>query len=503
MTLPRNVWLIALAAICLFYVLLRFWNLTESCLWFDEIFSVHAARHSWTEMFWFVAQDLIHPPLFYALLKIWIFAGGESIVWLRLFPVVFSTLALAPLFFLCRELKLKYETVAVALLFLAINGALVKYAQEVRMYAVFFCLALFSLWIFARYFIKGKNIWILTLLNVLLVYTHYFGWLLVLAQICAIAVLQRIKIRQMAIMFAVLLAAYAPWIYTVWRAAQIDSNLGQNIGWIAKPNFAAVLQFVFDVIEPFYFQASSIDAASNLLISIPLLLILIAAAIFWFADWKNKSAEEKQTVFLLLILTTTPTIFALALSWILPHSIWGTRHLIFVFAPVAILLAIFLTDVKIKYLKIAFLSAIFLLSLFALLVQFSRPPAKFIWCAWENLARDLDKTQPTKVYVFEDLVAYHFWFAARDSDRIEIVRVRGIPEMLEDKAYFLPRGFAGVRIADENAMTDEKFWLAFRDAAFNENHPPLKNLRAKGYRIGEPKIFEASGLKAILVEVMK
>ncbi|MBK8149346.1 MAG: hypothetical protein IPK58_14375 [Acidobacteria bacterium] len=52
------------------YVVLRFWRLEDSCLWFDEIFSVHAASMPWSGILGFVAQDLIHPPLFYVLLKL-------------------------------------------------------------------------------------------------------------------------------------------------------------------------------------------------------------------------------------------------------------------------------------------------------------------------------------------------------------------------------------------------------------------------------------------------
>ncbi|MCY7345329.1 MAG: hypothetical protein LH614_03840, partial [Pyrinomonadaceae bacterium] len=94
-----------IVVICLIYAALRFWNLTASCLWFDEIFSVHAATHDWQNLFWFVAQDLIHPPFFYFLLKIWIAVGGESLFWLRLFPVTFSIVAVVPFLLLCRQLK--------------------------------------------------------------------------------------------------------------------------------------------------------------------------------------------------------------------------------------------------------------------------------------------------------------------------------------------------------------------------------------------------------------
>src|SRR5688572_19542899 len=186
---------ILIGALVLIYVAVRLWRLTDSCLWFDEIFGVHAAEHSWSGMFWFVAQDLIHPPLFYVLLKFWIAIGGEGLAWLRLFPVFFSALSMVPFLYLCRELKLPTRATLVALALFAVNGPLIKYAQEVRMYSLLLCLSLFSIWLFARFFNRGKNIWVLTLVNILLVHTHYFGWLLVLSEVIAILVLQRIKIR--------------------------------------------------------------------------------------------------------------------------------------------------------------------------------------------------------------------------------------------------------------------------------------------------------------------
>ena len=151
-------WRFAIATICIVYVGLRLWRLTDACLWFDEIFSVHAAEHSWNELFSFVALDLVHPPLFYVLLKLWIGVGGESIFWLRSFAVLFSVVSIFPLLAFQRELKLNISTQAISLFFLTLNGSLLKYSQEVRMYSLMMCLALFSMWLFARYFIKGKSL---------------------------------------------------------------------------------------------------------------------------------------------------------------------------------------------------------------------------------------------------------------------------------------------------------------------------------------------------------
>ena len=48
--------------------------------------------------------------------------------------------------------------VNLALLLLAVNGYLIKYAQEVRMYSLLFFLSLCSLWLFFRFFNRGDAV---------------------------------------------------------------------------------------------------------------------------------------------------------------------------------------------------------------------------------------------------------------------------------------------------------------------------------------------------------
>lgn len=372
------------------------------------------------------------------------------------------------------------------------------------MYSPFLFLSLVSMWLFARFLYLGKNIWILTIVNVLLIYTHYFGWLLVLSEIAAILILQRIKIRQTLIMLGILIVSFAPWIFAVWRPAQINADLGQNIGWIARPNSASLLQFLFDLIEPFYYQSQSIDPASIYLISVPLLLLIVTAFVIFLIDRKAESEAEKQNLILLTIFTTLPILLAFAASWILPYSVWGARHLIFVFPPLAILTAIALTKIKPAPVAGIFLGLIFLIFGAAFFLQTRRGAPLLFECAWENLAEKLDKNKPSKIYVFEDVAAYDMWFALRDAEQnFEIVKVDGVEGLLEDKAFFLPRGFEKVRTTDENGITGERFYVAFRDVQFNEKHPPLRNLIQKGYKIGAPVTFETFGLKGFLVEVWK
>lgn len=499
--------LAAIAAICLLYASVRLWNLTASCLWFDEIFSVHAAEHDWTSLFWFVAQDLIHPPLFYVLLKIWIGIGGENLFWLRLFSVVFSTAALAPFCLLCRQLKINFSTLALALAFFAVNGALIKYAQEVRMYGVLLCFSLASLWLFVRFLNSGKGFAALTIINVLLVYTHYFGWLIVLNEIVAVAIFQRANLKRIFIMTAAAAISFLPWVLMIWRASRLNADFGQNLGWAEKPNAETVLQFVFDLLEPFYFQQTSADPTTIRFITVPLLILLLTALVLFVFGRKNLSEIEKRTTNLLTIFCFAPLTVAFLASWLLPVSVWGTRHLIIIFAPALILPASALVKIPNLYAKLTVAALVFWLTGIAFLLQIQRGAPVSIDCAWANLAANLRANHSDsrlKIYAFEDVVAYDLWFALRtEKARFQIVKVGGISGIGEDTAYFLPRGFDEVPKISEADLNGERFFVAFRDSEWNTSKAPLGNLLEKGYRIGEPQVFEARGIKAFLVEVGK
>jgi uncharacterized membrane protein len=480
LTKKQNALIIAL--ICVLYVAFRIWGMTDACLWFDEIFSVH-------------------PPLFYVLLKLWIGLGGESLFWLRLLPVIFSILALFPFWMICRELKLKTPAAIVAISLFAVNGSLIKYAQEVRMYSLLLILSLFSIWLFSRFYFRGKNFWLLTIVNILLVYTHYFGWLIVIAEVVAVLIAQRIKILRILLMLGVTIAAFVPWIFAIFRFAEPGPGVEQNIGWIARPGFAGIFEFAFDIIEPFYYQQSSADPSSIFVVAIPFLLLIAAAKIIYFIDFKN--AEEKDAIYLMSVFSVVPLAIAFVASWLLPVSVWGSRHLIIVFAPMLIIVAIFITSVAIKPIRFAFIASVYLLIAMAFVVQMRSERPQFIWCAWENLAEQIPSDKSQTVYVFEDLVAYHFWFATRNNQTVRIVKVNGMPEMTEDKAYFLPRGFDRISIVAPNEINGERFWIAFRDMQWNEKHPPLNYLLQQRFKTDQPRTISVNGQKAFLIELSK
>ncbi len=497
----KNFWRFGLLIIAALYFAARLLHLADSCLVFDEIFSVHAATHSWSSLFQFVAVDLIHPPLFYVLLKFWILAGGESLLWLRIYPVFFAVLAIAPFLLLCLELKLKKAEILTAFFFLATNGALIRYSQEVRMYTVLFCLSIVSLWLFVKFLDRKFTVVIylaLLFFNLLLIYTHYFGWLLIGGETVTVLVLRREKSRQFFALVGVLAAGFLPWVWTIWSVSPLASGLAQNIGWQSKPDLVKLTEFLLTLNEPFYYQQSNVDPISIWLISVPLALVClgsIATVAFY------KQIDEKMI--LLLILVSVPLILAFIASWLLPYSIWGVRHLIIIFAPFALLASISINRLPFRNLKFALYGLIMVLSLIAGLMQFTTKPRAFIWCGWETLSAQADAqtTAPTTIYVFEDDGAYQLWYALKNNPKFKVVSIKGYDDLPEDKSFFLPRRFDDVQIADKTAITGDKFYLAFRETSWKPDKQVLHDLTAQGYKIGEPLEFTAQGVTAFLIPV--
>lgn len=494
--------------IVVLYFAARLWHLTDSCLWFDEIFSIHAARTDWNYFFSFIAQDLIHPPFFYLLLKFWLLCFGESFFAVRLFAVVFSVLAIIPFVLLCRELKLSLFEICIGLAALAVNGSLIKYAQEVRMYSLLLFLALTSIWLFMRRLrdvrnvsqsflvtFRERNSILLFIVNLLLVYTHYFGWLIVFAELVA-AVWTRKKVKENLLQLVFLLIAYVPWLYAIVRAWQNNRGLEQNLNGALRPDLQRIWEFIVSLHQPFYYSQSSVDA-SVLLIAVPVLLVCLSLLVFGY--FQNRNNEQFQ---ILAIFFSVPFLISFVVSWSLPVSVWGIRHLTIIFPAYFLLLALsfrFLSN-SLKIIAVVGLSIFILIGGW---LEFSHPKPIYIWCAWENLAADVSGEEVEKpvVYAFEDLVAYHLWFAA--NNKFQVVKINGYADMPEDKVYFLPRGFNDVRVANKELIGGNHFWLAFRQEKFIPDKQVLKDLQNQGYKIGRPFRFEAQGLTAFMIPVRK
>jgi uncharacterized membrane protein len=481
-----------LLAIILF-IAARLWHLTSSCFWFDEIFSVHATEHPWAGVLQFVAADLVHPPLFYLLLKTWIAIGGESLLWLRLFPALVSIAAIWPMLLLARELNLSSTETAVALLLLAVNGYLIKYAQEVRMYSLLFFLSTCSLWLFFSLLrSKGSTrtrVIALTAVNLLLIHTHYYGWLMVILQLgLGLWFVSRSR-KHVLVSFAVLVVSYLPWLVALKHAYQRD-HLAQNVGWIPRPGLRVLIEYAMLLNQPFVFPESSVDNGINPFgVILVLVLFVVPIVIFLWQSLNGRRKIKSNPELVLAIFAFAPVVLVLIASWLLPKSIWGTRHLIIAAVPYCALAAIAVVRLQKDWMRIAtflILACWFSATgVYALL----KPTPRFIWCAWSPLVQQAsqidNRSQPPAIYAFEDLIAYHLWFALHEAPepKSKVTVIKGVPGVTEDAAFFLPREFNDVAVRDPSVTTEDEIWIAFRGSRLDEKQPPLNHFTQAGYHV--------------------
>ncbi len=159
---------------------IRLWGLGGQSLWFDEGWSWHLARMSLAEMARTTAGDR-SPPLYYALLHVWIALAGQSEFAMRLISALADVAALAfVVAFACalwRGFSRAWPALLAGLAY-ACSPFVVWYAQEVRMYALLAALctaATFFLWRWLRAISALRYLIAWAVLLGCAVYSHYYA----------------------------------------------------------------------------------------------------------------------------------------------------------------------------------------------------------------------------------------------------------------------------------------------------------------------------------------
>src|SRR5512136_1239716 len=98
----RMLWAVAVLTLLAFG--LRVFWLDHQSLWFDEGWSWYVAARSWAGLGEILRQVDSHPPLYYALLKVWMALAGQSDFSLRFLSVMAGTVALPSVYLLGRRL---------------------------------------------------------------------------------------------------------------------------------------------------------------------------------------------------------------------------------------------------------------------------------------------------------------------------------------------------------------------------------------------------------------
>jgi hypothetical protein len=450
------------------FIAVRLLNLPTCCLDSDEVFSVTLSTKPWSDLFQAAGRDIVHPPLFYMLLKLWIAIGGTGYVWLRLLPALFSFLSLIPFYYLCcRSLRLNLWQTNVALALLCLNVDQIFHSQYVRMYSLLFLLSLCSYCVFVKYVNAETRRWrvlvLLTAVNVLAVYAHYYGWAVVASEGLCLLIVRRKRLAGFMLSAVAVGVCFVPWLLVAWRFAGIKGGLKSNIGWIPRPSLANLLG---------YYASLTVDPApasmSLFWWTIAGGYLIISAALLYLGMRKRahvRTALDSWRIPLLLSAAFLPPLASFLVSQFAAESFWGSRHLIISAVPYFILIAIAMHALPLHRLRFA---AALLVAAWAVVgtIHVLNPELRV---NYEVLAKQMIAREPgperLRLIILDAFhsfpIGYHLNQHA--PGRWDARRVK--------------------KIDDVYAIKDPHFWLAYHAEDWNGDTPrPL--LEERGYRLG-------------------
>lgn len=196
-------------------VVLRF--VAQSELWLDEALTVNIAQVPFGDLVDTLKRDG-SPPLFYAILHVWIDIFGDSNVAVRSLSGVFAVAALPAMWFAAR--RLGGRTVAwIALLLLGLSPFAIRYATEARPYSLQILLVVLGVLALRRAFEVPSvgRLAVVALLTCLLLYDAY--WSLYLVGVTGVYLVVRSwrdaeprPARRVLIAVVVGCATFIPWV---------------------------------------------------------------------------------------------------------------------------------------------------------------------------------------------------------------------------------------------------------------------------------------------------
>jgi mannosyltransferase len=297
-----------------FALVARLIGISRRAFWYDEIQSMVYSHLPPGDMLPSIILFDPHPPLYYLQLHYWILLSTSE-TWARLNSVLWSILAAAALYILCRKL-FRFEFALCATLVFVVMPTGVFYAQEVRMYSMLMCLAAGSLY-FAHQFLNVRSgqfeSFGLFGFTAAFLYSHGSGFLLLIS-----------------------LLAYA-WLLW-WQDRKIDRRLFNRFLWILG---AAAAFYALWLVKGFFFSMEHlqrpgieemVDTLSSLLIGFlayptwlhwTALLLVVPGVVYVLLRGRDDPIRPIAFAFLLV-----PVVFCALIS-LLVKPIWHYRSLIY------------------------------------------------------------------------------------------------------------------------------------------------------------------------------
>lgn len=385
---------------------LRFRGLDAQSYWFDELFSAHYSRpdHDIATVITLTLGD-VHPP-FYQLMMWLSYKVIGFTEWAGRFPSAVAGLAAVwGIYMLGRELFGSRAGLYAAAL-ATVNYYLLYYSQEARSYAFLYALCTLSFLFFVRALRSDSkaNLTAYVVATLLLLYTHYFGFLVLLAEGVALLIyMQSTGWRERAVFIRGLFAAAVIAVCILPLLPIITGHAAIDDFWITQPDAG----FIFVYVKKYFY---------TWVIALPVLLAVLAGIVGGL--WPRQSGWQRTAVLMLLAWV----VLGYALPWLrgfIGQPVITDRNTVMQLPVLLVLAGYGLTFLRGDWLQRAVLTGLVGYSLFLLFAQLDYYNSYFKHQFRETSQAMVDFQPLLPVYAmqFND-TKYNVYFAQQSSELV-------------------------------------------------------------------------------------
>lgn len=355
----------------------------------DEPFSIYHAQFSASTII-DQLKNYNNPPLFELVLHYWIKLFGISPLSVRTLPMLISAASSIALYMFAKK-HFSMKIAILSSLFLSFSSLSIYYAQDCRAYSLFLLCTIFSM----RYYLdlhfkfNFSSALLFILSTSALIYTHYFGFLVIAIQGLHLVLFKR-NFLSLLLSYLIILITYIPHMIVIYERFSTSVNKGT---WVKSPSG---LESLYNMLWSF----SNVPLLTVVFISLLLLSLFLLI--------KSGQLRKMHHTYVLLILWfLLPYLGLFIVSYKVP--VYLSRYLIFALPGFYMLLAVLLESFPLKNtIKYSFISMI--LIVFAFTAEYKPNKKQGIKNAVDALIlhRSSDDLVLICPYDFINTFAYHY-----------------------------------------------------------------------------------------------
>ena len=285
------------------------------CISGDEPFTIFYAQQDLTDLLSMFKNEN-NPPLHFVLLHFWIKLFGLSPFSTRFLSLLFSSATVLFIYKLAKK-SFNIRVAIIASMLFTFSNYHIFFAHETRVYPLFALLTTVSMYAFLSLIKDKKNkkyFFLLAISNVLLIYSHFFGFFVFVIQglsILSINYLRTNFLKEYSLVILITILFYIPYLNIFFT--RFSSSTGGS--WVSPPSF-----------ESLY---NNLWAFSNEPVNTVVFLLTLVTALAFVFFKKTRTVDYNPSHSkVVLIWFLFPYLFIFSISYLIPMFL--DRYLVFI-----------------------------------------------------------------------------------------------------------------------------------------------------------------------------